>query len=345
MKVDAGLHCDLADVADTARRIESAGFDGAVSFEVAHDPFLPLAVASSVTHRIALGTSIAVAFARNPMTLAVVASDLQRASRGRFMLGLGSQIKPHVTKRFSMPWSSPAARMRELVLAMRAIWATWNDGTPLRFRGEFYRHTLMTPMFDHGPNPYGDPPVFVAAVGPAMTAVAGEVADGMVAHAFTTPEYFRAVTLPNLERGLSRSGRTRADVQVAMPAFVVVGRDDDEIAAKALATRRQIAFYGSTPAYRGVLEHHGWGALGDELNRLSKQGEWQKMGDVIDDDVLHAFAVVGDATTVGREVVRRYGGLVDRLQLGVDIGGGGITGESADLSPTSAALVDALRAG
>jgi probable F420-dependent oxidoreductase len=340
VKVDAGLHGDLADVATRARQLEAAGFDGAFSYEVAHDPFLPLAIAATATERLTLGTSIAVAFARNPMTLAVVSSDLHRLSRGRFVLGIGSQIKPHITKRFSMPWSRPAARMRELVLAIRAIWSTWNDGVPLQFRGEFYRHTLMTPMFDHGPSVFGNPLIFVAAVGPVMTAVAGEVADGLVAHAFTTSEYFRDVTLPHVERGLAAAGRTRADLQITMPVFAVVGRDEAEVAAKAVGARRQIAFYGSTPAYRGVLEHHGWGDLGDELNRLSKQGEWQTMGEIIDDDVLGAFAAVGDATTVAAELVRRYGGLLDRVQLGVDISGAG----SGDIGAADAELVAALRA-
>jgi probable F420-dependent oxidoreductase len=316
--------------------IEDAGYDGAFSVEIAHDPFLPLALAAKATERITLGTSIAVAFARNPMTLAVTAADLHRLSHGRLILGLGSQIKPHITKRFSMPWSSPAARMRELILAMRAIWATWNDGAPLRFRGEFYRHTLMTPMFDQGPSPFGDPPVFLAAVGPAMTAVAGEVADGLVAHGFTTPEYFRAVTLPELERGLALSGRSRDAVQITMPVFVVIGRDDAELRERSRAARMQLAFYGSTPAYRGVLEHHGWGELGDELNRLSKQGEWQQMGDAIDDEVLRAFAIVGEPSSIADQLAARYGGVLDRVQLGLTEGG-------PDEAASAAALIEAIR--
>ncbi|HEX7096656.1 MAG TPA: LLM class F420-dependent oxidoreductase [Acidimicrobiales bacterium] len=333
MKIDVGINVALRDAGAEAKRIEAAGYDGAFSFEIAHDPFLPLALAATQTKRIALGTAIAVAFARNPMSLAVTASDLHRLSGGRLILGLGSQIKPHITKRFSMPWSQPARRMRELILAMRAIWAAWHDGTPLRFRGEFYRHTLMTPMFDQGPSPCGDPRIFLAAVGPEMTAVAGEVADGLVAHAFTTPEYFRAVTLPNLERGLAASGRSRADVEITMPVFVVTGRDEAEVEAKAVATRQQLAFYGSTPAYRGVLEHHGWGELGDELNRLSKQGEWQRMGALIDDEVLQAFAVVGDPAGAAKQLRDRYGGLLDRVLLGL----------AGDDHEADAAFVEALR--
>jgi probable F420-dependent oxidoreductase len=321
VKVDAALSSGIADVPTVARRLEDAGYDGLFVAEIAHDPFLPLALAAPATRRVQLGTGIAVAFARNPMSVAVIGSDLQRLSQGRFVLGLGSQIKPHITKRFSMPWSQPAARMREFVLAVRAIWSSWNDSTPLRFRGEFYRHTLMTPMFDPGPSAHGDPPIFVAAVGPAMTAVAGEVADGLVAHAFTTESYFRSVTLPAIERGLAAAGRRRDDLEITMPLFVVTGRDDRELAARSVAARRQLAFYGSTPAYRPVLEHHGWADLGDELNRLSKRGDWERMGDAIDDDVLGAFAVVGEPDAIAPEVVRRYGDVLDRIQLGAESDG------------------------
>ncbi len=315
MKTDAIINGDLADAAESIRRIEEAGFDGAVSVEISHDPFLPLALGATVTNRIDLITGIAVAFARNPMNAAVIANDINRLSNGRFILGLGSQIKPHITKRFSMPWSDPAARMREFVLAIRAIWQSWNDGTPLAFRGEYYRHTLMTPMFDQGPSTCGDPRIFVAAVGPAMTAVAGEVADGLMAHGFTTPAYLRDVTMVNLEKGLSRAGRPRSAVEVTIPVMAAIGRDESEVAARVPGLRQQIAFYGSTPAYRGVLEHHGWGDVGDELNRLSKKGEWVAMGDLVTDDMLAQFAVMGDTATIRAEVERRFGGMVDRVQL------------------------------
>jgi probable F420-dependent oxidoreductase len=272
-----------------------------------------LVVAAEHTERVDLGTSIAVAFARNPMTLANVGYDLQTYSKGRFRLGLGSQIKPHIEKRFSMPWSRPAARMRELVLAMRAIWRSWETGEPLAFRGEFYRHTLMTPMFDPGPNPYGDPAVLLAAVGGLMTEVAGEVADGVILHAFTTERYVREVTLPALERGFAAGGRARADFEISGPLFVVTGTTEEQMAASARATKQQIAFYGSTPAYRPVLELHGWGELGDELNRLSKRGEWVQMGEILDDEVLDAFAVVAEPEQVAARMKARYGGLVDRI--------------------------------
>jgi probable F420-dependent oxidoreductase len=322
VRVDAGLYGSTADAAATAARLEAAGFDGAFTAELAHDPFLPLALATTTTRHIELGTGIAVAFARNPMTLAVLASDLHRLSQGRFILGLGSQIKPHITTRFSMPWSNPAPRMRELISAIRAIWATWNDGVPLRFRGEFYRHTLMTPMFEPGPSPVGDPRILLAAVGPGMTAVAAQVADGLVAHSFTTPAYFRDVTLPTVARGLAAAGRARDAFQITMPAFVATGRDDAELAANTRAVRKQLAFYGSTPAYRAVLEHHGWGSLGDELNRLSKLGEWDRMADAVDDDILATFAVIAEPMHVAAELLRRYGGLLDRVQLPTGTAGG-----------------------
>ena len=213
-----------------ARELEALGYDGAFTFEGPHDPFLPLLLAAEHSERLQLSTAIAVAFARNPMTLAQTAFDLQSVSAGRFALGLGSQIKPHIEKRFSMPWSQPAARMRELVLAIRAIWTTWHDGTPLRFEGEFYRHTLMTPFFDPGPNPYGPPQIWLAGVGPAMTEVAGEVGDGFLVHPFSTERFIREVTIPALERGLATSGRTRAGFEISFPLMVVTGDTDEAFA-------------------------------------------------------------------------------------------------------------------
>src|SRR5688500_18551977 len=207
MKVDGGISTDLEHTADSAKEAEAAGYDGVWTAETSHDPFFPLLIAAEHTQKVELGTGIAVAFARNPMTLANVGYDLQAFSKGRFILGLGSQIKPHIEKRFAMQWSRPADRMRELILAIRAIWACWNEGEKLEFRGEFYRHTLMTPMFHPGPNPHGSPPIFLAAVGERMTEVAGEVADGMQLHPFTTESYLREVTIPALERGWARAGK------------------------------------------------------------------------------------------------------------------------------------------
>jgi probable F420-dependent oxidoreductase len=314
MKIDGGIGFTPTGGGAAAKDLEDLGYDGVWSAETGHDPFLPLAIAAQTTERLELGTSIAVAFARNPMTLAMVANDLQEMSKGRFILGLGSQIKPHITKRFSMEWSHPAPRMREMLLAIRAIWDCWANGTKLDFRGEFYTHTLMTPFFNPGPNKYGNPKIILAAVGERMTEVAGEAGDGMIVHGFTTHRYLREVTIPALERGAAKAGKTRKDLTVAYPGFVVTGQGDQLEQAKT-ATKRQIAFYGSTPAYRPVLELHGWGEIGDELNTMSKRGEWEAMGEKITDEMLDAFAVVGPLDDIPRLVGERYGDLVDRFSF------------------------------
>jgi probable F420-dependent oxidoreductase len=249
------------------------------------------------------------------MTLANLAYDLQSFSEGRFILGLGSQIKAHITKRFSMEWSKPAARMREMILAIRAIWACWNEGTKLDFRGDFYQHTLMTPFFNPGPNPHGNAKIFLAGVGELMTEVAGEVADGFLCHGFTTERYLREVTVPSLERGLAKSGRTLADFEISGPGFVVTGSNEEEMQKAAAGVRQQIAFYGSTPAYRPVLELHGWGDLQTELNSLSKQGQWVKMGELIDDEILDTFAVVAEPDQLATRLHGRYGDVIDRISF------------------------------
>ncbi len=315
MKIDGGLRGGLDGAAASAAALERRGYDGVLSAETSHDPFLPLLLAAQGTERLDLATGIAVAFARNPMTLAQTAWDLQAASGGRFILGLGSQIKPHITRRFSMPWSHPAARMREMILAIRAIWACWNDGTKLDFRGDFYTHTLMTPFFNPGPNPHGDARIFLAGVGEMMTEVAGEVADGFICHGFTTRRYLDEVTIPALEKGRSKAGKTMDGFELSGPMFVVTGRDEAEMVAAAKGVRGQIAFYGSTPAYRKVLDLHGWGDLQDELNRMSKEGRWGEMGDLIDDEILSAFAVVAPLDQVAAGLRDRWGDVLGRLSF------------------------------
>ncbi|MCU1366610.1 MAG: putative oxidoreductase [Ilumatobacteraceae bacterium] len=318
MKVDGGLGTDLAKAGANARDAEAAGYTGVWTAETAHDPFFPLLLAAEHTTTLELGTSIAVAFARNPMTLANVGWDLQSFSKGRFVMGLGSQIKPHITKRFSMEWSHPAPRMREMVLAMRAIWDTWLNGTPLQFRGEFYKHTLMTPFFAPAASDiseYGVPKIFLAGVGELMTEVAGEVCDGFICHGFTTERYLREVTIPALQRGRAKAGKTMDGFEIMGPSFVVTGNDDAQLAAASAGTRQQIAFYGSTPAYRGVLELHGWGGLQDQLNALSKQGKWVEMGDAITDEILNTFAVVGEPEAIAPELHRRYGDVIQRISF------------------------------
>jgi probable F420-dependent oxidoreductase len=316
LKVDGAVSSQLADIAKAASTLERRGYDCCWTAEINHDPFLPLVLAAEHTTNIELGTSIAVAFARNPMTVANVGWDLQAYSQGRFLLGLGSQVQAHIEKRFSMPWSQPVRRMREFVVALHEIWSCWRDGTKLGFEGDFYTHKLMTPMFTPEPQPYAFPKIFVAAVGEAMTEMCGEVADGMLAHAFTTKRYFQEVTTPALLRGMERSGRQRSEFQMSAPIFVVTGSDDSDLAAGAVSTRKQIAFYGSTPAYRKVLELHGWGDLHTELHRLSRAGEWDAMGSLIDEEILEAFAVVAPLDEVAAKIRDRCDGVIDRVLVG-----------------------------
>lgn len=315
MLVDGGLSFRSDDVGAEARELELAGYDGAWSAETGHDPLMIVAGAATTTTTLELGTGIVVAFARSPMITATMANDVQLFSHGRLLLGLGSQIKPHIEKRYSMPWSHPAPRMREYILAMRAIWACWHEGVALNFRGEYYRHTLMSPFFNPGPNPYGAPQVYLAAVGELMTEVAGEVADGLLVHPFSTERYIREVTLPALERGLAKSGREIEDLPISFSGLIATGETDEELADAIRRVRGQIAFYGSTPAYRGVLELHGWGDLQSELNTLSKTGEWEKMGELIDDDVLDAFSVVAKPNDVGAVVRSRLNDVISRFGI------------------------------
>jgi probable F420-dependent oxidoreductase len=306
---------DLATIGATFARLEATGYDGAFTFEAKHDPFVPLAVAAGTTDHLALGTAVAIAFARNPMILANVGYDLQVVSGGRFVLGLGSQIRPHIVNRYSSPWSRPAARMRDLVSAIHAIWHAWETGEPLRYEGDFYRHTLMTPTFDPGPNPHGPPPVFVGGFGPRMVEITGEVADGLFVHPFNTRRSLLERTIPDLERGLTRAGRTRDDCDVIVATLVVTASSEEEFERVRAAARGQLAFYGSTPAYRPTLDCHGWGDLQPELNRLSKEGRWADMSSLIDDELLEAIAVVGEPDTIAPQLVTRLDGISDAVSI------------------------------
>lgn len=319
MLVDAiTLGGPLADLPDEVRGLEARGYDGWFVGETSHDPLLACVAAGSAAERMQIGTAITVAFPRSPMHVAYAAHDLQALTAGRFVLGLGSQIKPHIEKRFGTPWSRPAARMHEYVEALRAIWHAWETGERLHFRGEFTRHTLMTPFFtpeDHG---FGVPPIYLAAVGPKMTEVVGEVCDGLLAHGFTTPRYLREVTLPAIAAGAERAGRDPSDVAISVPLFVVTG-DDEGQQASAAKVREQIAFYGSTPAYRSVLDLHGWGDLHDRLHELSLKSEWARMPELIDDEVLDTFAVVAPPDRVGARIRERYLDVADRVGLPSDL--------------------------
>jgi probable F420-dependent oxidoreductase len=313
--LDVAARGPLREAAHEARRLERAGYDGIWAAETSHDPFLTVTLAAAATETADIGTGIAVAFARNPMSLATMGHDLQVLSEGRFILGLGSQVQAHIDRRFSMPWSKPADRMREMVQAIRAIWSCWNEGTPLSFEGEFYRHTLMPPFFNPGPSPFGPPRVFLAGVGPRMIEVAGEMADGFLCHGFTTASYLAASVIPSLERGLARAARSRSAIEVTAPGFVVTGRDEAEMARSAAGVRRQLAFYGSTPAYRPVLEHHGWGDLQTELHQMARRGQWDQMGDLLEPEVLEAFAVIGPPEAIAELVTERFGHAVDRVNV------------------------------
>ena len=306
---------DPRDARTTFRHLEEIGYDGAFSFEAKHDPFLPLVLAAESTQQLRLGTAIAIAFARNPMNLANLAYGVQTISGGRFILGLGSQVRPHIQNRFSMPWSKPAKRMREIVLAIQAIFARWEGKAELDFEGEFYRHTLMIPAFDPGPNPFGPPPIYTAGVGPLMCEVAGEVADGFFGHPFNTRESLQTIVLPAIERGLEKSGRKRSDIDLIFATLTVTADTEEEFERVKLAARKQLAFYGSTPAYRPTLDQHGWGDLHLELNRMSKQNRWDEMTDLIDDEVLEAIAVVGPRSEIAGKLRARLDGIADGVSL------------------------------
>lgn len=318
MKVSGMLTSDLEMTPQAVAELERLGYDASFTVEINSDPFLPLVLAAQHSSHIALSTCIAVAFARNPMTMAQLAWDINQYSRGRFTVGLGSQIKPHITRRFSMPWSKPAARMREYISAMRAIWHCWEHGGSLEFNGEFYRHDLMTPMFMATNKGFGAPRVNLAAVGPLMAEVAGEVADGVIAHGFTTARYLEEVTLPAVTRGLERAGRKRADFDVNAPVMVVTGATEEAFAQSRAAVRAQLGFYASTPAYRPVLDLHGWGDIQSEAHQLTRENRWEDLAALITDEMLATFAIVAqDTAEIPALLQQRYGHLVDTWQCTV----------------------------
>jgi probable F420-dependent oxidoreductase len=311
MKVDYYLiPGPLRTVREQAERASALGYDGIFSADTAHDPFFPLLVAGEVAPDVDLGTAIAVAFARSPMTVAQTAWDLADTLDGRFLLGLGTQIKPHITRRFSMPWGKPGPQMREFIAALRVIWSAWQDSAPLRFRGDYYQFSLMTPFFDPGPIRHPEVPVYIAGVGPYMCRLAGEVCQGFHVHPFHTVRYLDEVVLPAMTEGAAAAGRSIDDVERVSTVFIVTGNDETEMAASAVAAKQQIAFYASTPAYSGVLDLHGWD-FGPTLTAMSKRGEWAQMAEVIPDEVLETVAVVAPIDEIGRAIRSRYG---DRLQ-------------------------------
>jgi len=313
VKLDvAMLTHDLTQIPDYARKVEALGYDCLWSAETQHDPFLPLAVAATCTSQIKLGTSIAVAFPRSPMVLAHISWDLAKASGGRFILGLGSQVKGHNERRFSVKWESPAPRMREVVLALRAIWDCWQNGTKLNYKGQFYRFDLMTPFFNPGPIEHPAIPIYVAGVNRAMCRVAGEVCDGLHVHPFYSPKYLREYVRPAVEEGRTTAGRSGSEFTYVTSSFVVVGDTPPEIEQQKQAVKQQIAFYASTRTYEPVLAAHGWQDLAPQLHRKSVEGDWKGMADLITDEMLDTYAVTGTYATIAARLKERYAGLLDR---------------------------------
>lgn len=315
VKIDGPFYAQLGDAPAEARRLADIGYDGVYTLEGSWDPFLPLALASEHAPGLDIATGIAVAFPRNPMHLAYQAWDLHKFSGGRFLLGIGSQVKAHIEKRFGVEFSPPAARMREYILALKAIFDCWQNGSPMDFRGEYFHHSLMTPMFNPGPIEYGPPPVLLGALGPRMTEVAGEVADGLVIHPFNSAPFIEQQALPAVRRGLASSGRRREDFTLQINAIVVTGESDEAIAVATDSVKSLLGFYASTPAYRPPMDAIGYGDLQSELNRLSKEGRWDELGARIDGDFLDAFATVGTPGEIAHKLRDRYGAEADRLAI------------------------------
>ncbi|MFT4633159.1 MAG: putative F420-dependent oxidoreductase [Candidatus Azotimanducaceae bacterium] len=315
MKVDVNINADLGGMAQQIPRLEAMGYDGVRIAELNHDPFLALTLAAEHSQSMQLMTSVAVAFARNPMTMAMLGHDLNAFSRGRLVLGLGSQVKPHIERRFSMPWHKAAKQMREFICAMRAIYDCWYDNHRLDFVGDYYQHTLMPATFMPENIEFGRPRIHLSATGPLMTRVAAEVADGMIMHPFSTQKFIEEVTLPAITRGLQYSGRSLSDFELDYAPIVAVGDDKASLLKAIESARHRIAFYGSTEAYRPVLEVHGWGELQTQLSQLNKRRESEAMAALINDEVLHTFAIIGSSAEVIETMKQRLTGLVDRTSL------------------------------
>ncbi len=314
MKIDTALLASsLAEVPHVAKAAEALGFDGLWTAEAAHDPFFPAALAAEHTQRVQLGTAIAVAFPRSPMVFAHIAWDLQALAKGRFILGLGTQVKGHNERRYSVKWEAPGPRLREMILSLRAIWDCWQNGTRLNFRGEHYNFTLMTPFFAPGPIDHPKIPIYIAGVNPYMCRLAGELCEGFHVHPLHSIKHLRETIFPNIERGLAKAGRSRRDIELASTVFVITGRNRDEIEAAKAPVRQQISFYASTRTYSGVLEAHGWGATCERLNEKVAKGDWGGMAAEITDEMLDTFAVMGTHAEIGAKVRAKYSGVLDRI--------------------------------
>jgi len=317
IELDVTYHGDPAGIVNVARAAEERSGVGALYVpEGNHDAFVYLTLAAVNTERLRLGTSIALAFARSPMAMAYPAYDVHRLSGGRLTLGIGSQIKPHIERRYSMPWSRPAERMREYITALRAIWNSWQTGDKLDFQGDFYTHTLMPPLFNPGPLEFASPEIWLAGVGPRMVAAAGAVADGFICHPLLSRSYLADELHPALAAGRASTGADGPFTVSAM-AMVTTGRTEEGLASAIAGTKRQIGFYASTPAYKPVLDHHGWGDLHAEAHAFTKAGRWSELGDLVDDEILETLAVVGELGAVGEAVRARFDGLAQRVILSI----------------------------
>lgn len=314
MKFDVNiLPNDLNAVAETARAVETYGFDGLWTTETAHNPFLPLTHVAAATHRIQLGTGVAIAFPRSPMVMAQIAWDLAAQSHGRFVLGLGTQVKAHITRRFSTEWSAPVPRLREYIESMRAIWTTFQTGAPLRYTGDQYRFTFMSPFFTPGAIENPEIPIYIAGVNEGLCRLAGEICDGFHVHPFHTVRYLKNLIIPKIDEGAAKAGRAPATCTLASSIFVVTGSTAQEIKENSAFVRSQIAFYASTPSYSTVMEMHGWLDLHKQLNTMSREARWFEMGELISDDMLNEFAVVASVNELPHAVKERYEGLLDRV--------------------------------
>ena len=305
----------IGEIAEAARCAEKLGFSGLITAEAAHEPYLPLMIAAEHSERLELLTAIALSFPRSPMVTAYTAWDLQRFSQGRFILGLGTQVKGHNERRFSVPWGRPGPRLRDLILSLRAIWDCWQNGSPLDYHGEFYDFSLMTPFFNPGPLEHGHIPVYIAGVNRYMCRLAGELCDGFHVHPMHTPKYLNEFVKPLIAEGAAASGRDPAQIALASGCFVVIGDNDEELEASSATAKQQISFYASTPAYAAILETHGWEAIGPRLTELSRKGDWAPMAELISDEMLAEIAVIGKRDQIGALLKAKYEGLLDRVAL------------------------------
>ncbi len=317
MKVDTGIPLDLASVPAAARKAEELGYDGGITPETGHDPFLPLVIAAEHTEKMELGTAVAIAFPRSPMATAQIAWDMQKFSKGRFTVGLGTQVKGHIVRRYGMDWVPPGPRLRDYVLMMRAIWDSWQNGTKPAFQGEHYRYTLTSPFFNPGKIDYPYPKVHISAINPYNCRLVGEVCDGIKLHGFNTPKYLKEVIMPNIEAGAKKAGRSAKDVEICGLGFVITGKTEEDVEKAKAPVRQQLSFYASTRTYKPVLDVEGWGDLNEELFGMSIEGKWPEMATRITDDMLEQFAVIGTHDQIVKKIIARSAGVIDRLTFAI----------------------------